>query len=44
MLAVVQVKGHQYIVQAGTKLVVDFIDTDKNTFSDFEVLAVFDEK
>lgn len=44
MLAVVQVKGHQYIVQAGTKLVVDFIDTDKETFSDFEVLAVFDEQ
>lgn len=43
MLAVVQLQGHQYIVQAGTKLVVDFIDTDKNTFEDFTVLALFDE-
>jgi len=43
MLAVVQLQGHQYIVQAGTKLVVDFIDTDKDTFSDFTVLALFDE-
>lgn len=44
MLAVVQLQGHQYIVQAGTKLVVDFIDTDAKTFSDFTVLALFDEK
>ena len=43
MLAVVELKGHQYIVQAGTKLVVDFIDTDTNTFTDFNVLALFDE-
>ncbi len=44
MLAVVELQGHQYIVQAGTELVVDFIDTDKATFSDFTVLAVFDEE
>lgn len=43
MLAVVELKGHQYIVQAGTKIVVDFIDTDKDTFTDFTVLAIFDE-
>lgn len=43
MLAVVELQGHQYIVQAGTKLVVDHIDTDANTYADFTVLALFDE-
>ncbi|MBP6911034.1 50S ribosomal protein L21 [Patescibacteria group bacterium] len=44
MLAVIELQGHQYIVQAGTKLVVDFIDSEEKTFSDFTVLAVFDEE
>lgn len=43
MLAVVELKGHQYIVQAGTKLVVDLISTEEKTFADFTVLAVFNE-
>ncbi len=43
MLAVVELKWHQYIVQAGTQLVVDFIDTDEKTFTDFSVLALFNE-
>lgn len=43
MLAVVELQGHQYIVQAGTKLVVDLITTEEKTFADFTVLAVFNE-
>lgn len=43
MYAVIQLKGHQYIVTQGTKIVVDNIGTDAKEYSDFEVLAVFEE-
>lgn len=43
MYAVVQCQGHQYIVTKGTKIVVDSIGSDDKEFSNFEVLAVFNE-
>lgn len=43
MYAVVQCQWHQYIVTKGTKIVVDSIGTDDKEYSNFEVLAVFNE-
>ncbi len=43
MYAVVQCQWHQYIVTKGTKIVVDSIGSDAKEYSDFEVLAVFNE-
>jgi len=45
MYAVVDVQGHQYIVQKGTELSVDRLDTNgKKTITVDSVLLVFDEK
>ena len=43
MYAVIELQGHQYIVQEWTEIVVDKIDTDKKEINTDKVLAVFDE-
>lgn len=43
MYAVIQCKWHQYIVTQGTKIIVDNVASDAAEYSDFEVLAVFNE-
>jgi len=42
MYAVIQCKGHQYIVTKGSKIVVDSIGTEDKEINNFDVLAVFE--
>lgn len=44
MYAVIQLKGHQYIIQKGTTLEVDNIDEGEKLDLDTNVLAIFDEE
>jgi len=45
MYAVIQLQGHQYIVQEGDQIVVDTMDLEDGTKVDVDqVLAVFDDK
>jgi ribosomal protein L21 len=45
MYAVIQLQGHQYIVQEGDTIVVDTMDLEDGKKVDVDqVLAVFDDK